>query len=67
MRQVFPLFCRVINEEQFGFNTNLRMAFQKLEGDDVCWEIFVSVSVIVVHLFAVHHGQNRRAWHVGHI
>lgn len=67
MRQVFPLFCSDINEEQFGFNTNLRMAFQKLEGDDICWGIFVSVSVIVVHLSAVYHGQNRRAWHVGHI
>lgn len=63
MRQVFPLFCSDINEEQFGFNTNL----QKLEGDDACWEIFASVSVIVVHLSAVHHGQNSQAWHVGHI
>lgn len=67
MKQVLPVFRRDINEEQFGFNTNLRMAFQNLEGDDACWEIFVSVSVIVVHLSAVHHGQNRRAWRVGHI
>lgn len=28
---------------------------------------FVSVSVILVHLSAVHHGRNRQTWHTGHI
>lgn len=30
-------------------------------------EIFMSVSAILVHLSAVHHGRNRQTWHTGHI
>lgn len=30
-------------------------------------ERFVSVSAILVHLSAVHHGRNRQTWHAGHI
>lgn len=64
MRHAFPLFCRAINEEPFGLDTNLRTAFRKLRGRRRVsggFFFFASVSVIVVHLSAVHHGQNRRA------
>lgn len=41
--------------------------FSKAKRDQHSGERFVSVSAILVHLSAVHHGRNRQTWHTGHI